>query len=217
MWYTNNQFWTPRSLYRWGHRLTSLFCKTVGRLEAQGVEHIPREGGVLLLSNHVSFLDPVIVGSAASREVHYMARSNAFDIPGLGKLISAYNAYPVNRGAADLGALRKTISLLKDGNAVLIFPEGTRSVDGTLGKARDGACFIAHRAGVPTIPVFHRGAERVLPRNSRRLRRAKLTVTFGEPLELTTDGFETKREMYQQMGNQIMDAIADLRDKTLSL
>ncbi len=216
MWYTNNQFWTPRPIYRWGHRLTSLFCKTVGRLEAQGVNNIPKEGGVLFLSNHVSFLDPVIVGSAANREIHYMARSNAFDIPGLGKLIAVFNAYPVNRGAPDLGALRKTISLLKDGNAVLIFPEGTRSVDGTLGKARDGACFIAHRAGVPTIPVFHSGAERVLPRNSKRLRRAKLTVTFGEPLELTTKEFETRREMYQQMGNQIMEAIADLRDQTLS-
>ena len=215
MWYTNNRFWTSRPIYRWGHRLTSLFCKTVGRLEAQGVNHIPREGGVLLVSNHVSFLDPVIVGSAANREVHYMARSNAFDIPGLGKLITVYNAYPVNRGAPDLGALRKTISLLKDGNAVLIFPEGTRSIDGTLGKARDGACFIAHRAGVPTIPVFHSGAERVLPRNSKRLRRAKLRVTFGEVLELTTEGFETRREMYQHMGNQIMEAISDLRDQTL--
>ncbi len=216
MWYTNNQFWTPRPIYRWGHRLTSLFCKVVGHLEAQGVNHIPRKGGVLFLSNHVSFLDPVIVGSAANREVHYMARSNAFDIPGLGKLIAVYNAYPVNRGAPDLGALRKTISLLKEGNAVLIFPEGTRSVDGTLGKARDGACFIAHRAGVPTIPVFHSGAERVLPRNSKRLRRTKLTVTFGEPLELITEEFETRREMYQHMGNQIMEAIADLRDQTFS-
>ena len=142
--------------------------------------------------------------------------SNAFDIPGLGKLIALYNAYPVNRGAPDLGALRKTISLLQNGNAVLMFPEGTRSVDGTLGKARDGACFISHRAGVPTIPVFHSGAERVLPRNSKRLRRAKLTVTFGEPLELTTGEFETRREMYQHMGNQIMEAIAGLRDETLS-
>ncbi|MCY3549259.1 MAG: lysophospholipid acyltransferase family protein [Candidatus Poribacteria bacterium] len=215
MWYTNNQFWTSRALYRWGHRLTNLFCKTMGQLEARGVDRIPREGGVLLVSNHVSFLDPVIVGSAANREIHYMARSNAFDIPGLGKLITAYNAYPVNRGAPDLGALRRTISLLKEGHAVLIFPEGTRSVDGTLGRARDGACFIAHRAGVPTIPVFHSGAERMLPRNSKRLRRAKLTVAFGNPLELTTEGFETKREMYQQMGNQMMEAIADLRDNLL--
>ena len=217
MWYTNNQFWTPRPIYRWGHRLTSLFCKTVGRLETHGVDHIPREGGVLLISNHVSFLDPVIIGSAASREIHYMARSNAFDIPGLGKLISVYNAYPVNRGAPDLGALRKTISLLQAENVVLMFPEGTRSVDGTLGKARDGACFIAHRAGVPTIPVFHSGAERVLPRNSKRLRRSKLSVIFGEPLELTTEEFETRREMYQHMGNQMMEAIADLRDQMLNL
>ena len=145
-----------------------------------------------------------------------MARSTAFDIPGLGKLISLYNAYPVNRGAPDLGALRKTIALLKAGNVVLMFPEGTRSVDGTLGKARDGACFIADRAGVPTIPVFHRGAERMLPRNSSQLRRTKLSVTFGKPLELITGEFETKRERYQQMGNQIMEAIADLRDDTLN-
>ena len=188
----------------------------MGHLEVQGVHHIPKEGGVLLVSNHVSFLDPVIVGSAANREIHFMARSTAFDIPGLGKLISAYNAYPVNRGAPDLGALRKTISLLKAGNVVLMFPEGTRSVDGTLGKARDGACFIADRAGVPTIPVFHSGAEQMLPRNSRRLRRAQLRVTFGEPLELVAEEFETRREMYQQMGNQIMEAIADLRDNVFS-
>ena len=215
MWYTNNDFWTPRPLYRWGHRLTNIFCKTFGRLDARGVHHIPKEGGVLLVSNHVSFLDPVIIGSAANREIHFMARSNAFDIPALGKLISIYNAYPVNRGAPDLGALRKTISLLKAGNVVLMFPEGTRSVDGTLGKARDGACFIAHRAGVPTIPVYHSGAERMLPRNSKRLRRAKLTVAFGEPLELSAPESETKREMYQLMGNQMMEAIADLRDELL--
>ena len=216
MWYTNNQFWTPRPIYRWGHRLANMFCKIVGHLEARGIHHIPKEGGVLFVSNHVSFLDPVIVGSAASREIHFMARSNAFDIPGLGKLISIYNAYPVNRGAPDLGALRKTISLLQDGNAVLMFPEGTRSVDGTLGKAHDGACFIADRAGVPTILVFHSGAERILPRNRKRLRRAKLTVIFGEPLELITREFETRREKYQQMGNQMMDAIAGLRDEMFS-
>ncbi|MXY99783.1 1-acyl-sn-glycerol-3-phosphate acyltransferase, partial [Candidatus Poribacteria bacterium] len=215
MWYTNNGFWTPRPLYRWGHRLTNIFCKGFGRLEARDVHHIPKDGGVLLVSNHVSFLDPVIVGSAANREIHFMARSNAFDIPGLGKLISMYNAYPVNRGAPDLGALRKTISLLKAGNVVLMFPEGTRSVDGTLGKARDGACFIAHRAGVPTIPVYHSGAERMLPRNSKRIRRAQLTVIFGEPLKLTAPESETKREMYQMMGNQMMEAIADLRDELL--
>lgn len=213
MWYTNNQFWTPRALYRWGHRLTTLFCKCMGHLDAHGIQHIPREGGVLLVSNHVSLLDPVIVGSAASREVHYMARSNVFGVPGLGQLISAYNAYPVNRGAPDLGALRKTISLLQEGNVVLIFPEGTRSVDGTLGKAHDGACFIAHRADVPTLPVYHSGAERMLPRGSKRLHRTQLTVTFGKPINFTgLARFDVRREMYQHMGRQMMEAIANLRD-----
>ena len=212
MWYTNNQFWSPHALYRWGHRLTNLFCKTMGHLEAEGVNNIPREGGVLLVSNHVSLLDPIVVGSAANREIHYMARSSLFKVPGLGKLISAFNAYPVDRGAPDLGALRRTISLLKGGNAVLIFPEGTRSVDGTLGKGQDGACFIAHRSGVPTLPVYHSGAERMLPRGSKRPRRAKLTVKFGTPIDFTDMGtFEVKREMYQQMGIKMMDAIAELR------
>ena len=215
MWYTNNQFWSANRVYRWGHRLTNLFCKVIGDLEGCGVNHIPTEGGVLIVSNHISLLDPVIVGSAANREIHFMARSNVFGIPGLGALISTFNAYPVNRGKPDLGALRKTVSLLKDGNVVLMFPEGTRSFDGNLGKAHDGACFIAHRANVPTIPVFHTGAEKLLPRGRRRLRRTKLTVRFGEPIDFSgITETDVKREMYQQMGIRMMDAIANLRDDT---
>ena len=216
MWYTNNQFWSPRRIYRWAHRLTYLFCKVMGHIETQGVENIPREGGVLLVSNHISLLDPVIIGSAANREVNFMARSNVFNVPLLGRIISVFNAYPVNRGKPDLGALRRTISLLKTGHAALIFPEGTRSFDGKLGKAHDGACFIAHRANVPTIPVFHRGAEKMMPRGSKRIRRAKLSVTFGNPIDFSEIvESEIKREMYQQMGVQMMGAISNLENHSL--
>ncbi len=188
----------------------------MGHIETQGVENIPREGGVLLVSNHISLLDPVIVGSAANREINFMARSNVFNVPFLGRLISIFNAYPVNRGKPDLGALRRTISLLKTGNAVLIFPEGTRSFDGKLGKAHDGACFIAHRANVPTVPVFHRGAEKMMPRGSKRIRRAKLSVTYGKPIDFSNIvESEIKREMYQQMGVQMMGAISDLESHSL--
>lgn len=213
MWYTNQQFWTPNSLYRWAHRLTNLFCKVMGKLEVEGAYHIPREGGVLIVSNHISLLDPVIVGSAANREIHFMARSNVFDVPGLSQLISTFNAFPVNRGRPDLGALRKTISLLGEGKAVLIFPEGTRSFDGVLGKAHDGACFIADRAGVPTIPAYHSGAEKMLPRGGKRLRRAQLRVRFGEPIDFSDiEDSDVKREKYQQMGVRMIGAIAGLRD-----
>ena len=214
MWYTNNQFWSTNRLYRWSHRLTYLFCKVMGDIEARGVHNIPREGGALIVANHVSLLDPLFVGSVANREMHYMARSDLFGVPGLSKLIRTYNAFPVNRGRPDIGALRKTIPLLKAGNAVLIFPEGTRSWDGELGKAHDGSCFIAHHANVPTIPVYHRGAEKLLPRGSMRLRRAKLDLAFGEPIDFSgiveTD---VKREMYQKMGVRMIDALVKLRDQ----
>ncbi len=216
MWYTNNQFWSPRRIYRWAQRLTYLFCKVMGHIETDGVENIPREGGVLLVSNHISLLDPVIVGSAANREIHFMARSNVFNVPLLGPIISVFNAYPVHRGRPDLGALRRTISLLKGGNAVLIFPEGTRSFDGKLGKAHDGACFIASRANVPTIPVYQKGAEKMMPRGSKRIRRAKLSVTFGKPIDFShIVESEIKREMYQEMGVQMMGAISSLENHTL--
>ncbi len=186
----------------------------MGDIEARGVHNIPREGGVLIVANHVSLLDPFFIGSVANREIHYMARGDVFGVPGLGKLISAYNAFPVNRGKPDLGALRKTISLLKAGNAVLIFPEGTRSWDGELGKAHDGSCFIAHHANVPTIPAYHRGGEKLLPRGSIRPRRAKLDVAFGEPIDFSgiveTD---VKREMYQEMGVRMIDALVGLREQ----
>ena len=137
------------------------------------------KGGALILCNHLSYMDPFIVGSAANRELHFMARHNSFDMPVIGRVIAAHNAYPVRRGTADRAALRHTISLLKSGNLVLIFPEGTRSVDGTLGKPHGGVSFIAHNAGVPAIPAYVRGT--ILPRNAKWIRPAQLTVTFGSP------------------------------------
>ncbi|MCG9128395.1 1-acyl-sn-glycerol-3-phosphate acyltransferase [Candidatus Poribacteria bacterium] len=209
--YSKYETYLPRRLYRWSHRLTGLFFKIMGNMTVKGVENIPNEGGVLIVSNHISLLDPVIVGSAVQREIHFMARSDVFKVPILSNIITAYNAFPVNRWAPDLGALRRTISLLKAGNSVLMFPEGTRSADGNLGKTNDGACFIAHRANVPTIPVFHSGVQKMLPRGSRRLRRAKLTVSFGEPIDFSEIAeTDVKREMYQQMGIRMIDAITKL-------
>ena len=91
-------FWTDQLPYRWSHRITNFLFDVLGRLESQGNENIPRREGALLLCNHVSYLDPFIVGSAANRELHFMARHNSFDIPVIGKLIAAHNAYPVRRG-----------------------------------------------------------------------------------------------------------------------
>ena len=207
----NFGFWTDQLPYRWSHRITNFIFNLFGRLESHGNENIPRQGGALILCNHLSYLDPFIVGSAANRELHFMARHNSFDMPVIGKLIAAHNAYPVRRGTADRAALRHTISLLKSGKLVLIFPEGTRSVDGTLGKPHGGVSFIAYNAGVPAIPAYVRGT--ILPRNAKWIRPSQLTVTFGSPIDFSeTRKLEDKRELYRRMGEQIMQEIANLRD-----
>jgi 1-acyl-sn-glycerol-3-phosphate acyltransferase len=206
-------FRTEQQLYRWAHRMANVIFGALGNLESHGNENIPRRGGALLMSNHLSYLDPIIIGAAANREIHYMTRHDVFEIPILGRIIVAFNAFPVKRGAPDVAALRRTIFLLKSGKAVLVFPEGTRSVDGALGKAHDGASFIAFNANVPTIPAYLKGPERLMPRNARWIRPAQLTVTFGPPIDFTAARqLKDRREAYHLMGEQIMQSIAELRD-----
>ena len=205
-------FWSDQLPYRWSHRITNFTFNVLGKLESHGNENIPRRGGALILCNHRSYLDPFIIGSAANREFHFMARHDSFEMPVIGKLIAIHNAYPVRRGTADRAALRRTISLLKSGNVVLIFPEGTRSVDGTLGKAHGGVSFIVHNADVPTIPAYLKGT--ILPRNAKWIHPAQLSVTFGPPMDFTeVRQIEDKRELYRQMGEQIMQEIANIRDR----
>ncbi len=207
-------FRSDQPVYRRSHRITTFFFNALGKLESYGSENVPMQGGVLLVSNHVSLPDPVIIGTAANRELHYMARHDVFRIPGLSWLITALNAYPVHRGAADRAALKHTLSLLKMGKAVLIFPEGTRGVGGVLGKALGGASFIAYRANVPTIPVFLKGAEQMMPRDAKWLKPAKLSVTFGQPIDFKKIlGIVDRREAQRRIGELIMHSIAKLRDK----
>jgi 1-acyl-sn-glycerol-3-phosphate acyltransferase len=211
--YQKYEYWTERPLVRWTQRVASSAFEALGNLECHGSEHIPRNGGVLLLANHACYLDPFIIGTVATREMYAMARHDVFRIPILNKILVALNAYPVKRGTADRGALRVTIELLKRGEVVLIFPGGTRTNDGTLQKVHRGVSFIVHNANVPTIPVFLKGGERLMPRDSKYIRPTKLTVTFGQPIDFTKlPETEDKRELYQGIGDLIMGAMAELED-----
>jgi 1-acyl-sn-glycerol-3-phosphate acyltransferase len=212
--YQKHRFWTESSFYRLAQRITASFFGAFGKLESQGSEHIPRKGGVLLVSNHLSYIDPPLIGTVATRGIYYMTRDDVFRIPGLNKLIMALNAFPVRRGAADRTALRHTLSLLNSGKVVLIFPEGTRSVDGTLGKAHAGVSFIVHRAKVPTIPVFLEGIERMMPHNAKCFYPAKLSVTFGPSIDFAeVRAIKDRRERTRCTGELIMKTIGNLRCK----
>ena len=183
-----------------------------GHLESHGNENIPRHGGVLLVSNHVSLLDPVIIGAATARELHFLGADDYLHIPCVGRVLRQLNGIPIKRSAPSWGTLKRAVSCLKRGEALVIFPEGTRSADGVLGKMHNGASFVIHHTGVPTIPVFLKGAERFLPRGSKFIRPTQLSVIFGPPIDFTTLGkIDKKQELYQQMTEQVRTSILALR------
>ncbi|MEH7086783.1 lysophospholipid acyltransferase family protein [Neobacillus drentensis] len=154
--------------------VTGIF-KPLYRVEAIGLEHFPKEGGVLLCANHIHNFDPIIVGIMAPRPVHYMAKEEIFSVPVLGNIVRKCNAFPVKRGFSDREALRTGLKILKDGHVFGLFPEGTRSKNGELGKGLAGAGFFALRSSASVVPCAIIG-----PYRSFR----KLKVVYGEPIDL---------------------------------
>lgn len=168
----------------------------------------------MLMSNHVSYVDPIFVGAAVQRNLHYMARSTLFK-PGLIEwFLRNMNAFPVNRGTPDRRAIRKALKVPADGDLMVMFPEGTRSMDGvTLGKSEAGVGFIAYKTQAPVVPVFLSGTQNVLSRKAKRPKLAKVTVSFGKPLDMEPyRRSKASRETYTKIGEEVMARIAELRD-----
>ena len=152
-------------------------------LRVYGRENIPGRGGVLIASNHQSFLDPILIGVGLKRQIHYMARRSLFKNVFFRWFIKSVNAFPVKREGVDVGAIREAMALLRRGETVLLFPEGTRTWDGTIGPIERGFGMIARRAGVPLVPAVIDGAFEAWPRTRRIFRFAPISVIFGKPLE----------------------------------
>lgn len=154
-------------------------------LHVEGRENVPRTGGVLLISNHLSSADPPLLGAASPRPLHFMAKVEWFKHRLLGFLAWHFLCFPVVRHTADRGALRHTLDLLARGQAVAIYPEGTRSEDLRLHHPEAGVGFLARHAGVPIVPVATWGGENVLQSRGYHLPRAAEThVVFGLPFTL---------------------------------
>ncbi len=197
-------------IYSAGHRISCALARSLSRFEVYGQENTPEEGA-LLMCNHASYLDPLFLGAGFEREVHYMARSTLF-IPGpIDNLLRTVNAFPVHRGSPDRAALKRTLTLVRTGKLVLIFPEGTRSHDGSLGEAAMGAAFLAYHAQDPVVPIYLQNMHHVLPRGRILPRRAKVRLYIGTPLELDALRAGRGREAYHAIGEEIMKAIGALK------
>ncbi|MBH5317980.1 1-acyl-sn-glycerol-3-phosphate acyltransferase [Paenibacillus sp. GSMTC-2017] len=185
-------------LYRIAQFLLRMIYTLIFRLEAKGLHHIPNEGPVILASNHISNFDPPTIGVKVPRKVHFMAKEELFKVPVLGPLIRAVGAFPVKRGGVSKDAIKSAITLVKSGEVMGIFPEGSRS---NVGAAKKGAAMIAIRSGAVIVPVAIVG-------NYKPFR--KTLVIYGEPIDLTAIIEESSPEMLEQVTDAVMNRIREL-------
>jgi len=184
------------------------------RVEVRGGDRVPATGPVLIVSNHVSLLDPPFVGGATRRQLCFMAKAELFDIPLLGWVLRGVNARPVRRDGTDAKALKAALRVLQEGKALLVFPEGTRGDERTMREGKPGAGMLAVLSGAAVVPAYVSGSGRALPRGRVIPRPVKVRVTFGPPLSFKAEAPGRSKERYREATEEMMRAIAQLGEQS---
>lgn len=210
--------------YFLGRFILTPLARIVYRPHIEGRSRVPKTGPVIFASNHLSFLDSIAIPVVAPRPVHFLAKASYFEGGGLSGWVSrefftAIGAVPVQRGAgqAALDALDQQRVLLEQGSAVALYPEGTRSLDGRLYKGRTGVAFLALQTGAPVVPVGLIGTDKVMPVGAKLPSlRHRVTVKFGEPLDLAHHGSADSGKARRLATDDIMSAIHALSGQDLA-
>lgn len=195
-------YWTVRYLL-------ILFFKVFCKIKYIDAENIPKKGGFILASNHVSYYDPFAVGTPVVNKVHFMAKKELFEEPLMGWVITKLGAFPVDREKSDLRAIKTALEILKSGEVVGIFPEGTRSKDGEVHDAQRGTATISIMAKVPVVPAAVVGTKDAMmskfPPKWKRI-----MVKYGKPI-YPEDFKGSKKERIEKMTHAIIDSIRDMK------
>ena len=180
-------------------------------------ERVPLTGPVILASNHASFLDPPLVGSPLRRMVNYLARDTLFDLPVVGTLLRSWQVVPVDREGGGAAGLKGILDRLLAGGAILLFPEGTRTSDGRLQKARSGVGLVVIKSRAPVVPVRVFGTFEAMRRHQHVPWPHRVAIKYGPLLDFSALRTEARtcarprlKEIYRQVANEIMAAIAAL-------
>ncbi|SES33893.1 1-acyl-sn-glycerol-3-phosphate acyltransferase [Psychrobacillus sp. OK032] len=189
-------------LYSFAKTVVFSVLNPLYRFEVIGADKFPKEGGILLCSNHIAALDPPVVGINAPRPVNFMAKEELFRMPILKSILPGVRAFPVKRGMSDRDALRQAIKLLKDGEVVGLFPEGTRSKDGQLGKGFSGAGFFALRGDANVVPCAIIGPY-------KRFKRLK--IVYGDAIDIQP--YRERKASAEEVTEVIMAHIAELLEQ----
>jgi len=191
--------------------IVRVFLSVFFRPRAYGQGNVPEHGGALLLSNHQSYLDPVLIGAFSPRRLLYMARLTLFTNPVFGGLIRLLGVFPVKRGRPDRGSIRLAIRHLQSGEIVVMFPEGTRTPDGELQRVKGGFKLLVGKASVPVIPVALDGAHRVWSRWRALPRPGRIRVMYGPVIPPEEFDGLTDREAADRVGREFSFLLRKLR------
>ncbi len=203
--------------YRLGWIFFRAFFALYSRARYHHPERVPREGPVILASNHASFLDPPLVGSGLRRMVNYLARDTLFHAPLVGAVLRSWKVVPVDRDGGGGAGLKAILERLLNGGVILLFPEGTRSIDGQLRPARAGIGLTVIKSVAPVVPVRVFGTYEAYGRHLKWPRPRRLTVKYGQPMDFKALREEAKtcpkprlKAIYQQVADEIMAEIGRL-------
>ena len=199
---------TKRSwVQNWGYNLTRQFAQLAGvtlcGMRCEGREHLPKNGAVLVCSNHQSYFDPIIVGLACRRRLNYLARKTLFRHPLFSHIIRFYDAIPIDRDGVGAAGIKETIRRLRREELVLIFPEGTRTSDGELQRLRPGFCSLARRGQTALQPVGLDGAYQSWPRQAKSPRLDRISVVFGPPITPTDVASMDNAELIAELADRM--------------
>jgi len=171
----------------------------------------PASGGAVYVSNHQSFLDPMLMSFALVRPMNYMARDSLFKYPGFKQLIESVNAFPLRRSAADTRAMKEAMRRLKGGSQVVVFPEGTRTRDGRIGEFLPGVALLARRAADWTVPVLIDGAFEAWPRTKPLPAPGSIVVQYGRPIPRAVARSMDAREFVRMLRGRLIEMQTDVR------
>jgi 1-acyl-sn-glycerol-3-phosphate acyltransferase len=175
----------PNWVWKMCQLLVRVFASVVFDLKVYGVRNIPRSGGVLIVSNHQSLLDPPLLGARLPRPMSYMAKSELFRNKAFAWLIRSLGAFPVKQGAGDVGAIKETVNRLQEGRVLNIFPEGSRTENGDVLPMQPGVGLVVRRAGVPIVPAAICGSYEAWPKGAKSFRRHPVRIVYGPPIDVT--------------------------------
>lgn len=200
------------NFYYWiGYHLSRLAGRLFFRFRVIHRERMIQSGPVILAMNHQSYLDPPLAGTTCNRAIYFLARRTLLNVPLLGWVLPKLNVIPVNQEGVDRSAIKAVIRVLHAGNGVLVFPEGSRTLDGTLQPAEPGLGLVIAKTLAPVVPMRIFGAHEALPRRGARLRFVPITVVIGEPIFFSAADMEPGgKDLYARLSDRVMKAIAAL-------